>query len=118
MTNAMRFPAILALSVVFGMPALRDMMARPETLFESGVAYAAAFALAWAGVTGVTRLVEHYAHSNALAQHRDDAAEVERELLEIREREMAATASGRMSDGGPMGTMPPHVEPVDAAVAS
>ena len=92
MNSSMRFPAILALSVVFGMPALRDMMARPETLFESGVAYAAAFALAWAGVTGVTRLMEHYAQSNALARHRDDAAEVERELLEIRERGFDAQA--------------------------
>ena len=117
MNSSMRFPAILALSVVFGMPALRDMMARPETLFESGVAYAAAFALAWAGVTGGTRLMEHYAQSNALARHRDDAAEVERELLEIRERELAAAPDGTF-DGTPPGGMPPHVGRADATAMS
>lgn len=91
MIQTWRFPIVLSLSVVFGMPALHAMMTSPEQLFRSGLAYLGALGLSWLGVNSVFNLMDHYATHNQQLQAQDEAAETARELLELREREAART---------------------------
>lgn len=68
MTHAQRyrFPTILVLSMVFGMPALHDLMMEPQRFLVAGFSYLAALALSWFGVSAILSLVEHYAAANAV----------------------------------------------------
>lgn len=77
LTQPWRFPAILVLSVLFGLPALGEMAtADPDALVRAGLRYLAGFALAWLGVAAISRLVDGYAaHNLRVAQ--EEAAAVE-----------------------------------------
>ena len=68
-TQPWRFPAILGLSILFGLPAIGQMAtADPDALVRAGLRYLAGFALAWLGVAAIGRLVDGYAaHNQRLA---------------------------------------------------
>lgn len=76
-TQPWRFPAILALSVLFGLPALGQMASTdPDALVRAGLRYLAGFALAWLGVAAIGRLVDGYAaHNLRLAMEQAAAIE-------------------------------------------
>lgn len=97
MIQTLRFPMILALSVVFGAPALTEMMADPDQLVRHGIAYLGALALSWLGVNLVLGLVSHYATANERARLAEEAAvqaDADRQaaLAEAEAAEAAATA--------------------------
>lgn len=97
MIQTLRFPLILALSVVFGAPALTEMMADPDQLVRHGIAYLGALGLSWLGVSMVLSLVSHYATANEqerLAEEAAAQAEANRQaaLAEAQAAEAAADA--------------------------
>lgn len=108
MIQTWRFPIVLSLSVVFGMPALHAMMTSPDQLFRSGFAYLGALGLSWLGVNSVFTLMDHYASHNQQLRAKDEAAEAALALAEARERELAqerematAGAPGRVDEPMP-----------------
>lgn len=105
MIQTWRFPIILGLSVIFGLPALRDLMLTPDKLFSAGLSYLGALALSWFGVNAVFRLMEHYAHENA---HQDRLEEL-RELAE-QEEEAARAAVDQPDTSSPATSGPPAGE--------
>ncbi len=86
MIQTWRFPLILALSVVFGMPALHGLVADPDGLLQHGFTYLGALGLSWLGVNAVFRLVQHYDDAN----QRMIAAERAAAEAALREAEEAA----------------------------
>lgn len=92
MIQTWRFPIILGLSVIFGLPALRDLMLTPDKLFSAGLSYLGALALAWFGVNAVFRLMDHYAYQNRLEELQE---------LAEQEEEQAARATVAPTEGAP-----------------
>ena len=63
-----RLPLTLCLSIVFGAPILSRLLQSQGDVLASGIRYAAALGLAWAGVGVITRMVDGFHESN---RHRD-----------------------------------------------
>lgn len=65
--HSMRLPLILILSLALWSPVVSSMMGAQE--IAAGIMrYLAALALSWVGVTGIVRLIDHYAALN----HREE----------------------------------------------
>ena len=79
-----RFPAILGLSIVLGLPALADMVLLTGDVAAAGLRYLAALGLSWLGVTLVISMIDAFAGQNRLAAQREavEAAAAAREDAE------------------------------------
>lgn len=90
MITIWRFPIVLALSVLFGLPALQRLMMDPQSLFRAGLQYLGALTLAWFGVNMVFTVMEHYAQHNRRLEEQAEAERLAAELLEQKQAEKEA----------------------------
>lgn len=81
MIQTWRFPLILGLSVLFGMPALGDLVLQPQRLLSAGMSYLGALGLSWLGVNGIFSLVNYYAAYNERMQEKQRVEGLAHSLL-------------------------------------
>ena len=94
-----RFPAIISLSILVGMPALGDMMLNPADVMTAGTRYLGALGLSWVGVTGIYKLMDHYARANVAKVAHAQALLVAEEMMALREAEQAAEQVAKNAGG-------------------